>query len=217
VLRGSLGVARGASVGQLCDILSDEMSQPVPQGEPLSLFNTATGESYTFLQRAQDTEGALLQLLWSARPGGRVGEHVHPVQEERFSVVEGELTVSLRGEEMIVPAGEDVAVPPGARHFFANRGSVPVTAVLELRPALRMEQVFETLAGLAREGKARKDGLPRNPFQLAVFAAEFAEEIRGARPPYPVQRAVLPPLAALGRLLGLRGYDPRHRVEAVTN
>jgi quercetin dioxygenase-like cupin family protein len=183
--------------------------------QPLTLLNPSTGETYTFLQRAEDTQGRLLQLRWSARPGGEVGEHIHPLQEERFEVIEGELTVSVNGEEMVCPAGEAVAVPPGVRHFFANRSSEPVTAILELRPALRMEHVFETLAGLACEGKARKDGLPRNPLQLAAFAAEFADEIRGASPPRALQRAIIPPLAALAGLLGFRGHYPRYRAKRV--
>jgi quercetin dioxygenase-like cupin family protein len=181
--------------------------------EPSTLLNEATGETYTFLQRAQDTNGTLLQLRWSARPGGRVGEHIHPLQEERFEVVEGQLTLAMRGQETVCHPGEAIAVPPGIRHYFVNRGSGPVTAILELRPALRMEHVFETLAGLAREGKARGDGLPRNPLQLAAFAAEFADEIRGASPPHAVQRLIIRPLAALARLLGFRGHYARHRAE----
>lgn len=142
-----------------------------------------------------------------------MGEHVHPLQEERFEVVEGELTVALDRQEGVCGAGEAVAVPPGVRHYFANRSSRPVTAILELRPALRMENVFETLAGLAREGHARDDGLPRNPLQLAVFAADFAPEIRGVSPPYRLQRSILPPLAALARRLGYRSHHSRYRIE----
>jgi quercetin dioxygenase-like cupin family protein len=177
------------------------------------LKNAATKETYTFLERARDTEGQLLRLRWSAEAGGEVGEHIHPEQEERFEVTEGILTVSLEGSETEYLVGEVVAVPPGKRHFFANRGSEPVTAILELRPALRMEEVFESLAGFASEGKARAGGLPRDPLQLAVFAWEFRREIRGPRPPRAVQAAVLPPLAAIGRALGYRAHREEHRAD----
>ena len=86
-----------------------------------------------------------------------------------------------------------------------------MVAVLEVRPALRMEQVFESLAGFAREGLARPGGLPRNPLRLAVFAWHFRREIRGARPPGWVQAIALPPLAALGGLLGYRAHRPEYR------
>lgn len=179
----------------------------------LYLPNRATGETYSFLQRAQDTKGELLQLAWSAKPGGQVGEHVHPLQEERFTVTEGQLTVAVEGKVSTYSTGESVAVPPGLRHYFDNRGAVPVKATLEIRPALRMETVFESLAGYAREGKARRDGLPRNPLLLAVFADEFADEIRGPKPPYALQRLLLPPLAALGRGLGYRAHKPEYAAE----
>jgi quercetin dioxygenase-like cupin family protein len=182
-------------------------------GAVYAVDNPATGETYTFLERAADTRGEVLRLRWSAQPGGAVGEHIHPLQEESFSVLEGELTVSVDGRETTRGMGETAVVPAGRRHFFANRGCEVVRATLELRPALRMEQVFESLAGMAREGRTRPSGLPRNPLLLAVFAAHFSDEIRGPRPAFAVQRAVLPPLARIGRLLGHRAHRPEYRAE----
>jgi quercetin dioxygenase-like cupin family protein len=174
--------------------------------QPSILENVATKETYTFLARAADTGGELLRLRWSAQAGGRVGEHVHPFQEERFDVVTGVLTVSIDGRDGECGSGDTVAIPPGTRHSFANPTSEPVTAILEIRPALRMEEVFEALAGFAREGRARPGGLPRNPLLLGVFAHEFRDEIRGVRPPYAVQRVLLPVLAAVGRRCGYRAH-----------
>ena len=179
-----------------------------------TLPNPATGETYTFLARARETGGEVLRLRWTAAPGGRVAEHVHPLQEERFEVTEGVLTVGVDGEERRCGAGQAVAVPAGRRHWFANRDEGPVGALLEVRPALRMEEVFESLAGFAGEGLARPGGLPRNPLLLAVFAWHFRHEIRGARPPAWIQAIVLPPLAALGRLLGYRAHRPEYRAGA---
>jgi quercetin dioxygenase-like cupin family protein len=177
-----------------------------------AISNVATGETYEFLARANATQGELLRLRWSANPGGRVGEHIHPLQEERFNVTDGELTVSIEGEESVFGPGQTASAPAGKRHFFANRGEQPVTAILEIRPALRMEEVFESLAGYAREGKAKDDGLPRDPLLLSVFADEFKDEIRGVKPPLAIQRAVLPWLAALGRRLGREAHPERYSI-----
>lgn len=178
-----------------------------------TLQNPATRETYTFLEQARDTDGELLRLRWSAESGGVVGEHVHPLQEERFEVTEGCLTVSLEGDETTCAVGEAIAVPPGKRHFFANRGTERVAAILELRPALRMEEVFESLAGFAREGKAGPGGLPRNFLQLAAFAWAFRHEIRGPRPPWALQLVVLPRLAAAAQILGFRAHREDYRAE----
>lgn len=179
----------------------------------LTLENPATGETYTFAERASRTSSEYLRLRWSARPGAAVAEHVHPVQDETFMVTEGALTLWIDGRERTCRAGQRASVPAGSHHAFANREASPVSALLELRPALRMQAVFEALAGFGREGVARPGGLPRNPLLLAVFAHEFRAEIRGTRPPPAVQRVALPLLAAIGRRLGHAAHRPEYTVE----
>jgi hypothetical protein len=48
-------------------------------------------------------------------------------------------------------------------------------------------RAFETLAGLACDGKTNRAGVPRNPLQLALILREFEEEIYFVRPPLGVQ------------------------------
>jgi Tol biopolymer transport system component len=52
-----------------------------------------------------------------------------------------------------------------------------------IHTALRSEVVLETLAGLARDGKTNKAGVPRNPLRLALLVREYEGEIYLARPP----------------------------------
>jgi hypothetical protein len=78
-----------------------------------------------------------------------------------------------------------------------------VRARFALRPALETEALLETLFGLARDGKVGKRGEP-NLLRLAVISREFSELGRPTRPSPGVQRVLLAPLAAVGRLLGYR-------------
>jgi hypothetical protein len=71
---------------------------------------------------------------------------------------------------------------------------------------------FETFFGLAKDGKTNRKGLP-NAVRLAVLIHEYEDELRLARPPFLVQKALFWPLAALGRLLGYRGWYPRYSAE----
>jgi hypothetical protein len=83
---------------------------------------------------------------------------------------------------------------------------------VEFSPALKMESGFETAWALARDGKATKAGLPKNPLQLVVFANEHKDEVLLTRPPIPVQKAlfaVLGLLAPVGRLLGYSATYPQ--------
>lgn len=63
--------------------------------------------------------------------------HLHPDQDERFDVIEGEMTFLLAGAERVVPAGQHIDVPRGVVHQGRNAGEVPAVVVWQTRPALR--------------------------------------------------------------------------------
>jgi quercetin dioxygenase-like cupin family protein len=62
--------------------------------------------------------------LWRYEPGAKGRRHRHPVQEETFVVVAGELTMYLGEppERVDVPVGGVVNVPPGTPLQSANHG-----------------------------------------------------------------------------------------------
>ena len=100
--------------------------------------------------------------------------------------------------------GEVIVAPAGSAYTAWNAGDDEVHVLVDFRPALRTERAFETLAGLARDGKSNRAGAPKNPLQLALILREFEEEIYFVRPPLAVQRVILGALAFIGRLLGYR-------------
>jgi len=55
-----------------------------------TLENPVTGERFTFTDTAASTNGKLLAFELALRPGGAVPiPHVHPIQTERFEIVDG--------------------------------------------------------------------------------------------------------------------------------
>src|SRR5918998_107782 len=153
--------------------------------------------------------GELLQVDWIGAPGWTTGpDHVHPLQEERFEVLSGRLGLRVGGVERVHGAGDVIVAPAGSAHAVWNAGGEEVHVLVDFRPALRTERAFETLAGLARDGKTNKAGAPKNPLQLALILREFEEEIYFVRPPLVVQRVILGALAFIGRLLGYRAEFP---------
>ncbi len=165
-----------------------------------TLENPASGERITFRRTSADTGGELLAIDLELPAGRRVpgGQHIHPNQEERFEVVEGTMRFKLGRERVVAGPGEVVVVPPGQKHDFANIGAVDALVRVEVRPALKMEQLFETVVGLAEQGRTMLGGVPR-PLDLALFTEEFGDEVQGAFPPRWLQRIVLVPLAWLAR------------------
>ncbi|MGH2529620.1 MAG: cupin domain-containing protein [Actinomycetota bacterium] len=175
------------------------------------LDNPVSGERFVFHQTADDTEGELLAFELVLDPDGHVpGGHVHPVQEERFEVVSGTMKFRKALKTVVARPGDTLIVPPGTFHRFANVGEVPAVVRVQVQPALRMEQLYETTVALAQEGRTFRTGIPK-PLDLALFMREFEPEVRAPFAPGLVG-VVMAPLAWLA---ARRGLDQRYRrVEA---
>ena len=165
--------------------------------------NPASGERITFRQTAADTGGDLLAIDLELPPHRRVpgGLHRHPLQEERFEVVRGRMRFRMGHERIVAGPGEVVVVPPGVRHDFANAGPEGALVRVEVRPALKMERLFEAAVALAEQGRTVWNGIPK-PLDLALLAREFEQEVQAAFPPLWVQRLLLAPLAWIARRRG---------------
>jgi len=172
------------------------------------------GSRIVFLKTARDTNDELLQLDFFIKGGGRVPfEHVHPYQEERFEILSGTARFRVRGQESDAGAGQTVVVPAGTPHVWGNPGEEEVHAILEFRPALKLETWFETFFGLQRDGKVDpKKGRP-NLLQWAVISREYEGEIYLARPSLLVQRVMYGLLAPIGKLLGYKARYPEYSGE----
>jgi quercetin dioxygenase-like cupin family protein len=177
-----------------------------------ALENPVTGERIEFRTTASDSDGRAVAFDYFLAPGGFATgkvDHVHPRQEERFEVTRGALGVRIDGDEWTATPGTRFSVLSETPHTVWNDGDTEMRAVVEIRPALGIERFFETMFGLAREGKTDGRGIP-NPLQAAVIAREFREEIRLAGVPGPVQTALASTLAPVGRRAGYRAWYPQH-------
>ena len=165
-----------------------------------TLSNPVTGERFTFTDTAASTGGKLLAFELGLRPGGAVPlPHVHPIQTERFEVVSGRMKFRVGFKTVIAEAGHVLEVEPGVMHSFANAGEAEAKLRVEVRPALRMEEMFAEVVAMAKAGRMTKRGLPRNPLELAVLARTYDQEAHAPLLSVGVQRALLAPLVAWAR------------------
>ncbi len=178
--------------------------------EPRSILNPVTGERFTEMIRGVDTGGDYVEGRLSLPEGARPpGIHRHRHQDEVVTVVTGRIRARVGRHEREYGPGESAFLPRGEWHDFWVVGDGPAETIGRATPALGVELLLPTLAGLAEEGKTDKRGRPR-PLQGAVIGAFFNEVAEFKTPPPAVQRVLLPLLASLGRRRGYRPYYDRH-------
>ena len=191
------------------------MSHPDPHGPPDRTpiqvgeiwENPVTGERATILELPwKNPEGRATAEL-TALVGARViGEHRHPALVERFTVLEGALTVKLAGQTTVLREGKTAVVEPGAWHDWWNASDRQDARVrVEVTPGERFAHMIETLFGLARLGHTNSKGMP-HPLQLVLFAQEFSDVIQFRSPPLAVQRTLFGVLTPIAHWRGYRSW-----------
>jgi quercetin dioxygenase-like cupin family protein len=193
------------------------MSHPEPDGPPDRTpieigevwENPVTRERATILERPWDNSAGRATAELTALVGARVvGEHRHPALVERFTVLEGELTVKRDGRISILHQGETAVIEPGVWHDWWNAGECDARARVEITPGERFVHMIETFFGLARLGHTDARGMP-SPLQLALTAREFSDVVVFRSPPLAVQRAIFGTLAPIARWRGYRATYPQ--------
>jgi quercetin dioxygenase-like cupin family protein len=172
-------------------------------------FNPATSEWIEFTATAQDGGEDVVRFNWRSLPGGVITEHLHPHQQERFTILAGEAHFTVNGQACVVGPGETIVVPAGVPHSEGNPGSVEINGVVELRPALHSKEMHEAFAGLVADGRTSSRGAPKNPLQLGATIWHFRHESRVTSPPIWAQNLLLPPLWALAKVFGVHPYHER--------
>jgi quercetin dioxygenase-like cupin family protein len=163
------------------------------------ITNPISGERIVIRRSGAQTDGRLLAFDLFLPPRGHVtAAHVHPSQEERFTVVAGRMRFRLRRRTIVAGAGETVVVPQGTPHWFGNPGPGESHARVEARPALRTEELFEMMEAVTRAGGFLGTRLPRLT-DLALLLLEFQREVAVPDVPASLVRLALFPLAWLAR------------------
>ena len=151
-------------------------------------------------------DGDAMIVTIRVAPGGDVPPHLHPSQEERWTVVEGDVRFKVGGRTIKhATPGEELVVAPTVRHSFKNVGRTDATLVAEVRPALEIEGFLRDSAALAREGAYDRRGLIKSP-SAAVKVAALIERYEHVAvilwPPRFLQRYMLAPMLRRARARG---------------
>jgi mannose-6-phosphate isomerase-like protein (cupin superfamily) len=169
------------------------------------IHNTMTGERLVFRSTRHETNGELLEADYHLTSGGYVAAaHVHPRQEETFEVLTGSVKIQIGGQDVVAEPGRTYVVMPGVSHRIVNHTSNEAHLYSTLRPAMRSDELLQTMWELASDGRTNRRGIP-NILQAAVSGMYFRGELYLAGPPIWLQDLTFRLFAPIGRRLGYRG------------
>jgi quercetin dioxygenase-like cupin family protein len=168
--------------------------------------NPVTGERVVVRVTAGESGGErseVERLFPADHP--RLPEHLHPRQETLITVVRGVAGFKLEGRVRMALPGDQLHARAGAPQQLWNAGGDTLHVRSEQRPALESsERLLVALCALAAAGETDAHGTP-TLLQLAVMIPAYADTLRLASPPWPVQRALC---ALLGPVARARGHRP---------
>ena len=193
------------------------MSHPDPQGipdrTPIQVGevweNPVTREHATIIELPHHNPERRVVAELIARVGARVvGEHRHPGMIERFTVLDGELTMKRDGQISILRQGESATIASNVWHDWWNASDRDARVRVEATPGERFAHMIETFFGLARLGCTDAQGMP-HLLQLSLCAREFSDVIVFCSPPSAVQCVLFGVLAPFARWRGYRATYPQ--------
>ena len=157
---------------QPAPVPADDLSRKLTVARPASDQSLPhiglVGDTYTILVSGEDTAGKYTLIDMHVPPGGGPPPHRHDF-EEMFTVLDGEVQVTFRGQILIARAGETVNVPANAPHAFTKSGETPSRLLCMCAPA-GQEQFF-TLVGQPVAARTEAPP-PLDPAAQAAFIAK---------------------------------------------
>lgn len=95
---------------------------------------SVVGDTYTILLDGTQTANRTCLIDMHVPKGGGPPPHRHDF-EETFTVLEGEIEATFRGEKTTVRAGETLHIPANAPHSFTNAAEAPARLLCTCSPS----------------------------------------------------------------------------------
>lgn len=101
---------------------------------PDAVHISLAGDTYTMLITGKQTDGRYCLIDMLVPDGGGPPPHRHDF-EEMFTILDGQVDFTFRGQTTTVPAGSTINIPANAPHHFRNTSGAPVRMLCMCTPA----------------------------------------------------------------------------------
>jgi quercetin dioxygenase-like cupin family protein len=140
------------------------------------------GDTYTILLTGADTAGRYTLIDMHVPPGGGPPPHRHDF-EEMFTVLDGEVELTFRGEHLVARSGDTVNVPANAPHAFTNASGQPARLLCMCSPPGQEDFFIAVGQPVASrtERPAELDGAAQAAFiaKAQALTAQYRTELLG--------------------------------------
>jgi quercetin dioxygenase-like cupin family protein len=102
--------------------------------DPKMRHISIAGGTYTILVTGEQTGGRYCLIDMLVPPGGGPPPHRHDF-EEMFTILDGEIEFTFRGEAQRASAGSSVNIPANAPHSFKNKSDKPARLLCMCTPS----------------------------------------------------------------------------------
>ena len=144
--------------------------------------------------------GKPFEVTTELQPGGSSAVHIHPMQDETYQLLEGEMQVLLQDKWRTIRKGETVVIPKGSVHAFRNHSGQPAKAINIHSPGLRFGEMLVTIQEYINEGKITSTSGFRNLAHMSSIMVRYQDVMQTVKPP----SALIRFMAGFGKLFGYR-------------
>ncbi len=135
------------------------------------------GDTYRFLAVGEDTEGRYATWEAIVPPGGGPPPHIHRREEESFYMLEGEISLQLGEQRLVITSGMFANVPVGCLHSFKNESDQPARMLISVAPA-GLEEMFMEVGQPLTPGEAAQPPSHEEIEKLLTVAPRYGVEIK---------------------------------------
>lgn len=154
------------------------MTQAVIKQQGQGRTIAVVGDVYRFLATGEDTDGKYALFEAIVPPGGGPPPHVHSREEEGFYILEGEITFTIDGKQVIATTGTFANMPVGTPHSFKNESSRPAKMLISVAPAGLEKMFFEFGVPVPQGATTAPSPSKEEIEKLLAIAPRYGIEIR---------------------------------------
>lgn len=157
------------------------------------------GEQITFIRFIDNAEGGMIELENKVHPGAGPPMHVHHLQDESLTVIQGKIGAQIFGRKPIFHGpGETVTFMRGEAHRFWNAGEDILLCKGWVKPAHNLEYFLTQIYRSTKANGGKKPSTFDGVYLQSKYKTEF--DIIGI--PAFVKKVIYPLALSLGKLTG---------------